>query len=142
MLKKRAEAIAASNRHFVDVARQELKLALQEYSRSPTKGLTLIRLVFLRLVGRKFDQNVDSITDAEFADFLTQEFANSESNDNATARMREFLLYAERQRFAACADADPQFARNVENLLASWIELLSAKFKRLESIALRDNADS
>lgn len=139
VLVKRAEAIAASNRHIIDVAQRALERGLRDYSTSPELGLQSIRLVFLRLVAKQFNQRPDSITDAEFEGFLEREFPDGSAHDDAISRMRAFLKYSERRRFAADNNADPHFTRDVEQLFNAWVELLTVKVKRLTTIARVDD---
>lgn len=151
LVKINNERIAVGNKRIVENARSRLDAGLEQMSRSPSEGVQTLRLAFVQLIGKRFTQAVEALTDAEIVTFFDSELSEAipsllkqnrpqderqrQDERQTLSLVREFFLNAEQIRFGGVLVQDPNFAENVKGLFQKWVELLGAHHKKLANIA-------
>ena len=145
--------IEASNKRIREVAQQTLNEGLNKIHESPTAGIQLLRIAFVQLIGKRFTQSIEALTDAEIISFFDSELSEEEQsthmfklgkNDDVSYKesietlkqMRLFFQNAEQIRFGGDAINDDNFTANTQKLFLNWVNFLSSQTKKLSNWAL------
>lgn len=145
--------VEASNKRIREAAQSTLNEGLNKINESPTAGIQLLRIAFVQLIGKRFTQSIDALTDAEIISFFDNELNEKkqtshifkfDNHDDVSYResvktlrqIRLFFQNAEQIRFGGNVINDDNFATNTQTLFENWVRLLSNHTKKLSAWAV------
>lgn len=152
LVKYRNQRMFLSNKRILDSSRSLLKSGLNLTTSNPLEGLLIIRLAFIQLIGKRFKESPEALTDAELADFFESECNDDKSGTrffnlnkldenkktkalNTLKRVQQFFQKVEQIRFGgANVDLD-SFTKETETLFNDWTSILTEQFVKLSKIA-------
>jgi hypothetical protein len=145
--------LEASNKRIREAAQSALNEGLEIIKDSPSEGIKFLRIAFIQLIGKRFTQTVEALTDAEIIAFFDKELNEKKQASrlfklekldedsqkeviNILQKLKIFFQKAEKIRFGGGAITDENFNFSVKNLFQDWIKLLSRHYKKLSNIAI------
>ncbi|MBP5622355.1 MAG: BatD family protein, partial [Thermoguttaceae bacterium] len=75
--------VEASNKRICEAAQHTLTEGLNKINESPTAGIQLLRIAFVQLIGKRFTQSIDALTDAEIISFFDNELNEKRPSSRA-----------------------------------------------------------
>lgn len=145
--------IAVSNKRIVENAQEQLNRGLEQLKTVPVEGIQTIRIAFIQLIGKRFNQAADALTDAEIVAFFDAElntshtkrlFQSSDTNINVAEillQLRRFFQHAEQIRFGGGSIVTENYIQEIPQLFQQWTQLLLACTKKLSTLAISNKTE-